>query len=446
MKVTLISPAARPDFGGHPEHFRPIFPPLALPTIAAETPPGVDVSILDEAASPFDVSDLDCDLAGLSVTTAGAPRAYEMADRMRERGIKVVMGGVHPSALPQESLRHADAVVVGEAEPSWPRLIEDFKARNLQPIYISDSYIDLGSLPIARRDLLDESRYIVGRGIQASRGCPYDCSFCSVSKFFGACYRWRPVESVIAELETMKTPGMTFFVDDNIVGRLSYAKSLFAAVKELGISWFGQASITVARSLETLKVAAKSGCRGFFIGFESLSAENLRDIGKNVNLIGKFKDAVKKIHDHGISVIGAFIFGFDGDDKSIFDRTLDFAIRTKIDLAQFTVLTPFPGTRLYERLESEGRIFERDWSRYDVATTVFRPKKMTPEELNEGIDHVYRTFYSGWNILRRNLPRLKDLPLRLTVNWIHRKKAFARFDAAKEQAALAPGAGTAKAA
>jgi radical SAM superfamily enzyme YgiQ (UPF0313 family) len=446
MKVTLIAPAARPDFGGHPEHFRPVFPPLALPTIAAETPPDVDVSILDEAASPFDVSQLDCDLAGLSVTTPGAPRAYEMADRMRERGIRVVLGGVHPSALPQEALVHADAVVIGEAEPSWARLVEDFKAGNLQPIYASDAFADLGRLPVARRDLLDESKYIVGRGIQASRGCPYDCSFCSVSKFFGACYRWRPVESVIAELETMKTPGMTFFVDDNIVGRLTHARKLFTAVKELGITWFGQASITVAKSLETLRIAAKSGCRGFFIGFESLSAENLKEIGKNVNLIEKFKDAIKRIHDHGISVIGAFIFGFDGDDKSIFDRTLDFAINSRIDLAQFTALTPFPGTRLYDRLESEGRIFERDWSRYDVATTVFRPRNMTPEELDEGLDRVYRTFYSGWNILKRNLPRLKDLPLRLTVNWIHRKKAFARFDAAREQAALAAGSGTAKAA
>ena len=368
MRLELISPTWQK--AGHRKMKGKAFrvPQVALPIIAALTPRDIEISITDENVENIDF-EKKLDLVGITTMTATAPRAYAIADQFRKRGVKVVIGGMHATALPQEVLGHADSVVVGEAEGSWQRLIEDLRRGKPEKLYSSPERHDLTNLPLPRRDLLRKKAYLVQNTLQTTRGCPFDCSFCSVSSFFGKTYRMRPVPEVIEEIRALK-PKLVVFVDDNIVGNLPYAKKLFQALIAERIGWIGQASLNIVKDEELLKLAKKSGCRALFIGFETLSPSNLAEVGKKVNVVSRYKEAIKKLHDHGIGIEGAFIFGFDNDDKSVFERTVEFANRTKIELVQFGILTPFPGTFLYKKLESEGRIIERDWSKYDIETEV----------------------------------------------------------------------------
>ncbi|MGB4366735.1 MAG: radical SAM protein, partial [Acetomicrobium sp.] len=236
--------------------------------------------------------------------------------------------------------------------------------------------------------------------LQVSRGCPFNCSFCSVSNFFGRTYRHRPIADVIREIEHLEGKFVAF-IDDNIVGNPKYSKELFKALIPYKIRWVGQSSFNIIRDPDLLKAARKSGCAGLFIGLETISEESMQEIGKVQNDIKEFKVGIKRLHDHGIIVLGAFIFGFDSDDKDVFKRTLDFALESKLDLAQFSILTPLPGTRLYEKLSSEDRIINTDWSKYDMGNAVFMPAQMTPEELQKGMGWAWREFYSYGSILKR---------------------------------------------
>ena len=409
MKILLISPTWKKKVANERLKRDRIFkfPPHSLLAVAALTPKDIEVGIIDENIEELDFN-RKADLVGITTMTASSPRAYEIADEFRRKGIPVVIGGIHATALPEEAAQHADAVVIGEAEGCWERLLEDFKRKGkkgLAQFYRNSQLPDPSKIPIARRELLEGKGYLLSRFLQISRGCPFNCSFCSVSRFFGKKYRFRPVKNVIEEVKSIvgKSLKTRFlgFLDDNIVGSVSYAKELFKALIPYRVLWAGQSSINIARDDELLDLAARSGCKGLFIGFESVSEDSLGEANKLQNKIGFYEKAVKKIHQFGISIEGAFIFGFDHDDKSIFQRTVKFIERVKLDAVQFTVLTPLPGTKLYEKLEEEGRITDRDWSNYDFTHVVFRPKLMTPEELRQGLTWAYQRIYSLPSIFRR---------------------------------------------
>ncbi len=418
MQICLVAPEGS-RLGGEARRLgRPLFPPLGLMTVAALTPRHHSVTIIDEAVEPAE-PDMEVDLVGLTAMTAAAPRAYELADQFRARAVPVVMGGMHASALPDEALEHVDAVVVGEAEELWPRLLDDLAAGDLQPVYRHDSYPDPRIIPPARRDLLDTSNYVAKHVLQASRGCPHACSFCAVSTFFGRTYRPRPVEHVIAEAAEIDDEPIVL-VDDNIMGQPSYASRLFERWADLGKSFISQASTTMLKSPELIAEAARAGCKALFVGLESISPAQLAKIGKSFNPVDKYRELVQQLHDVGIAVVGSFMFGLDGDEEDVFERTAEFAEEAELDVGQFSILTPLPGTRLYEKLEREGRITERDWSKYDGEHCTFQPIGMTAEALESGFHWLYEHFYSWRSIMRRVGKRLT--PLVWMVNGIYKRR------------------------
>lgn len=397
-RLLLVAPS-------HRTGKKALFPPLALGVVAALTPGDWEVTIVDEAVEPVEF-DRPADLVGITAMTPTAPRAYELADAFRQRGRQVVLGGMHPSALPEEAAAHADAVVVGEAEGVWEEVLRDAARRRLRGIYRSAERPALEGLPVPRRDLYRPGAYLCTATVQTSRGCPFSCDFCSVTRFFGRTYRWRPVEEIVSEVKALGQK-IVFFVDDNIFGAPARARELFRQLVPLRINWVGQSSINIARNPDLLRLAARSGCRGLFVGLESLAADNLRQMGKSLlNRVEDYREAIARIQGHGIGVEGAFIFGLDGDDPGVFRRTVRFARRLGLAAAQFGILTPFPGTPLRERLEQEGRIVDNGWSRYTISNVVYRPAGMAPEVLQSGFDWAYRSFYSYASIARRLLPNV----------------------------------------
>ena len=378
----------------------------ALQLLAAITPPEHDVSIVQEHLGDricFD--DANVDLVGITAMTIQARRAYQIADGYRSAGKKVVLGGIHPSVQPNEALQHADAVVVGEGEPVWSQLLADAATGNLHGLYRGKEYADLTQLPAYRRDLLPKRSTLSLASVQAARGCPYDCSFCSATLFSGRKYRYRPVANVIAEIKALRTR-VILFLDDNIFSSEPYCRALFSELKKLDIIWVGQASLHLtAGNPALLKLAVESGCISLFVGIESLTASNLRATGslaKNrastPEEIGK---SIRVLHDHNVVVMAGVIFGFDDDDPEVFDRTREFLIENRVGHGSFSALTPFPGTKLFATLHAQSRITTYDWSQYDGATAVFLPKMMTAEQLQEGTRQIGVNFYSTPKILRR---------------------------------------------
>lgn len=374
-----------------------LFPPLNLPIIASLTPDDYEIEIVDENIQEIDF-DRTADLVGITSMTAQAPRTYKIADKWRKKGVKVVLGGIHPTALPHEAAEHADAVVLGEAENIWKRVVRDAENHRLKRFYYSPREPSLKNLPQPRLDLLKSDRYIIDNVIQIFRGCPFNCRFCSVTKFFGNTYRYKPVEDIVrqVELRTGSTRKSRFFgfLDDNIGGLPSYTKELFMRLIPLKIMWASQASLTIAKDRELLRILQKSGCKALFIGLESISQAALQESNKGFLKVSQFKEAIKIIHDHGISIEGAFIFGFDDDEPSVFEETVEFADRVGVDAAQFGILTPFPGTAVWKKLSNEDRLISKDWAEYTIGKVVFRPKKMSSERLQQGSDWAWREFYS----------------------------------------------------
>jgi len=400
VKLLLIAPKwPENSLWGH-IYFR--FPYLALTSIAALTGDGWEVSILDENVEEIDFS-TSPDLAAITIMTPLAKRGYEIADSFRQKGVPVVLGGIHPTMMSSEAKRHADAVVMGEAEGIWPRLLNDFQNGQLKPFYKHEILCDLHDLLIPRRELLNRKAYFFVNTIQTTRGCPFNCDFCSVTSFFGQTYRIRPVEQVINEINRME-PGFLFFVDDNIAGSPVYAKKLFRALIPLNTKWFSQASLSIARDRELLDLARQSGCKGLFIGFESLSQESIKAMGKSINRVAEYREAIEKIHDHGIGIQGSFIFGAQDDDPSVFSDVLRFIERTRLEAAIFSVLTPFPGTKVYQTMIKENRIIDTAWENYDMNHVVYKPNKMTPKQLQEGFNWAYKRLYGYRSIIKRLFP------------------------------------------
>lgn len=377
------------------------FPLLSTSLLAGLTPPQHQVRIIDESISKIDFSQ-EIDLVAITAITPLAPRGYEIADQFRQRGKKVVMGGIHASWLPEEAKGHADSVVIGEADELWADLVHDAEQGTLKPFYRQGEKTDLSRLPMPRRDLLSRKGYLFHNLIQTTRGCPYDCEFCSVTAFHGKSYRMRPIPEIEKEIRSLAhSRAYVFFVDDNIVGNLSYARDLLAMLSRYRLRWISQGPIHLAENEEIVSLMSKAGCHGLFIGFESLREANLGMMGKKMNQVEKYEKGIRRLHDSGIGVYGSFVFGYDYDDGSVFDEFLEFAERTRLDGAFLPILTPFPGTRIHQRLKQEGRLLTEDWSKYDMATVVYRPRRMTVEALQEGFWRVNRSFYSMPSMLKR---------------------------------------------
>jgi radical SAM superfamily enzyme YgiQ (UPF0313 family) len=375
--------------------------PLNLAMLAALTPADIEVSVVDEAVEKINY-DEQVDLVAISCTTTIVPQAYKIAEEYRKRGVKVALGGTHPTLVPNEAIKYADSVCIGEAEGLWEEMVADFKNGNMKSFYRNNSYCSLEGLPVPRRDLFDARNYLPIDGVQVTRGCPFACDFCAVTAVFGQKYRFRPVADVLTEIETLKHRYI-FFYDDNIIGNPRYSRELFQALTPYKKLWIGQASTTIIKDVELLKLMEKSGCKGLFVGFESLSEENLRNSLKKHNNPKQYKEVAKMLHDHGMAICGAFVFGLDDDDSSVFEKTLEFALDAELDIAQFNWLTPYPGTPIYDRLKAENRLIDNEWwlTGSGFGDVVYHPKMMSADELKEGSRWIRKNFYSNSSILRR---------------------------------------------
>jgi len=379
------------------------FPPLSLLTIAGLTPPDRwEIIVRDEHVESSEVNE-HVDLVGIQTYISSSARAYELADRWRRRGAKVVLGGLHPTSLPHEAAGHADAVCTGPAETVWGQILDDFEKGRLQKFYRGSCEGSAALVPIPRRDLMNPRAYLIRHTMVTSRGCPHACDFCYKASFWGpSYYEARPIAEIERELATMDDR-LVFFLDDNLLANRRHARALFDVLRGSGIVWQAAASLDVAADPGYLDEAYEAGCRSLFVGFESLSPENMRGNNKPVNAATDYAEACRRFHDAGIMINGSFVFGFDCDTPDVFDRTVEFAIESKILTATFHVLTPLPGTRAFARLHAEGRLLERDWSYYDTDHAVFRPRGMTPEELEAGHKRATSEFLTYGSILRRSL-------------------------------------------
>ncbi len=425
-RLLLVNPISPRRFG---VASNPIsrFAPLGLGLVAALTPDSWQVQILDETYEPFEHR--DADLVGLSAFTASATRAYEIARHYRERGIPTVLGGIHGSMLPDEALQHVDTLVIGEAEGAWPKVIADFEAGRLQRVY-QGGRPHLKGIPKPRRDLFHPS-FSIG-AIQTSRGCPMDCEFCSVAAFNGRRYRQRPVEEVLDELESIPQKRI-FFVDDNILGYGKHASeraiTLFKGIIERGIKkdWLCQASMNFAENEEVLEYAARAGCRVVFIGVEAESVEALQEVNKRPNLrigVEAYEEAFRRIHRHGIAVLGAFIYGTDSDTPEALRRRNEFILGSSVDAIQLTYVTPLPGTRLFDRLRDEGRLlftdFPADWEHYYMTEVTHRPLRVEPQALRDAIYQINVPLYGHRSLLRRFARTWRDTRNFTSAMWAYR--------------------------
>lgn len=413
MKILLISPVHKK------QNFKRYFQiaPLNLLMIASLTPPDAEVKILDENIDAIDYG-MPVDLVGIGANTSEINRAYEICDRFRTRGVCVVMGGIHASSLPDEAATRADSVVIGEAEGLWEKVIEDFRKGTLARFYKHETFPDISNLVFANRSILNKKRYLTTNVIQFSRGCPHRCFFCSVTEFFGHTFRVRDEDQVIKEIKSMDGKFL-IFVDDNLFGNPRYAKSLLKKMIPLKKKWVSQCTLQFAENTQLLELASASGCMGMFIGIESISEASIKTSHKPINP-NRYKEMIGRILDYGIGIEGSFVFGFDNEDTSIFERTLEFIMKIRLPAATFSILTPYPGTKLREKLLAEGRIIDKNWEHYDGTHTVFRPAKMTPEVLEEGRSWIKQAFYSYANIYKRINFRSGNFLYQLLYNLLKR--------------------------
>jgi radical SAM superfamily enzyme YgiQ (UPF0313 family) len=422
FRILLVSPVDRAVLG---QDFYFKFPHLSLPTLAAYTPEEAGVEVVDEKFHAFP-DGREYDLVGITAMTPLAPKAYRIADTFRKQGVPVVMGGYHPTVLPDEALEHADSVCIGEAETLWSTIVTDAMAGRLRERYQADAHPCLENLPKPRRNLLNipRSRRFENINVyflQTTRGCPYRCSFCAVTSVLGGKLRHRPVAEIEAEIESVGIRrlereqtrdffhNIIFFTDDNIVGHRAYARDLLRMVSTFNLKWVGQASTNIADHEDILALLRDSGCMGLAVGFETLSQKNIRDVGKGVNRTQEYLERIRKIHSYGIGLAGNFIFGFDQDDPNTFRAVVDFVDRARLDGFYYSLLTPYPGTPFYDQMKAEGRLLERDWSLYDTDHVVYRPRLMDADTLMEGYRWAWRRSLTYRSILTRLLGSRKQL-------------------------------------
>jgi len=417
MKILLISPTVDTEKRTNREL---ILPQLALYILESLTPPEHEVEIIEEETTHIDLEQ-DCDLIGISCMTANAPRAYELCREFKKRGKTVILGGVHPTILPNEALEHADGVVIGEAEGVWENLLVDLQNNKLKKKY-HDPDPDLGKY------VSKDFNKIVKKGlfniipIMTSRGCPYNCEFCCVTNLFGRKIRHIPIENIVKDIQNSGAKNF-MFLDDNIIGHPKYAKALFRAIKPLKIRWVGQASVSLlVGDDELIQLAAESGCKALFFGIESVSLEQLQLMRKALKDIEHLENALKKIKKMGILIHASVVFGFDNDTKETFNETVKFLIKNKVSTVSFNILTPYPGTKIYEDLKNENRLTTSDWSYYDHNTVVFKPRNMTSYDLQIGKINARKKFYSISSVLKRLSGNMYNPMVYLPMNYGHMKQ------------------------
>ena len=398
MRILLITPENRFLKAFRRGQFNN-FTQLTMPYLAGFVRGPHQVELVDEYNQTVDL-DAPADLVGITCNTPNASHVYELADAFRRRGRLVVLGGPHATLLPEEAMPHADAVVVGEAERTWPRVITDASAGRLQSLYRDEQPPSLEGIPTARRDLV-RGRGLLRNTIIATRGCPHRCSYCNLRQIYDPSLRFRPVEEVVAEVRTFRSPFFTFW-DDQLFMDSGYAMKLFAALAGVGRRWAAMVTLASTRNERLLAAAARAGCSCLFLGLESFSSESLRLANKAFNVVESYEDGIARIHRHNITVQAGIVFGFDGDDPSTFEATLRGATRAGIDGATISILTPFPKTPIFEELQQAGRLLSSDWSYYNGKTSVaFRPARMSPEQLWEGYMWFRRQFFAPRCILER---------------------------------------------
>lgn len=417
IKIALVSPKGplyRHRGGIWKKSLR--YQPLTLTTLAALIPQELPVTLelIDEGIADVPL-DLEADLIGLTVITGTATRAYELADHFRARGITVVLGGPHVTLIPDDAEPHADAIVIGYAEDTWPQLLRDFAAGALQKRYQQSPGLDLGGRPFARRDLLPSRHFLTNNVFEATRGCVHSCDFCVVPTAWGRKPWQKPVAEVVADIQQHGARKL-IFVDLNLIAHRGYALELFKALIPLRLQWYGLATVLLADDPELLELAGRSGCKGLLMGLESISQANLRQNHKGFNSPAHYGRVVERLHEHGIALQGCFVFGLDDDTPDIFLKTAEFAVAAGIDLPRFAVVTPFPNTPLYKRLDAEGRLLTKNWELYDAQHVVFQPRRMSVQELQEGVELAWKHAYSLRSMVRRMLRSPAPWPVRLGTN------------------------------
>jgi radical SAM superfamily enzyme YgiQ (UPF0313 family) len=404
MKIALISPKG-PLYRHRGGIFRKVlrYQPLTLTTLAALVPPDLDIQldVFDEGIQDLP-QQLDADLVGMTVITGTAKRAYELAAKFRERGQTVVLGGPHVTLAPQESTLHADAIVVGYAEDTWPELLRDFSRGVLKREYrqAPDFSLDRSDMPFARRGLFNKRSFLTQAVFEATRSCGHDCEFCVAPTAWGSRQFQKPVSWVVEDIRRVGERRI-LFIDLNLVADKAYARELFTALMPLKVRWFGLSTALIAHDAELMALMARSGCKGLLIGLESVTPGSLQDANKRFNGTVDYMQLISQLHELGIAVQGCFVFGLDHDSPDVFEATVELAIEAGIDLPRFAVLTPFPGTPLYKRLANQGRILTTDWERYDGQHVVFQPANMSPQQLAAGHERAWKKAYGYGAIARR---------------------------------------------
>ena len=347
----------------------------------------------------IDLND-DPDLVVIQVYITSAYRSYALADHYRSNGAYVVLGGLHVSSLPKEAMAHADTIFIGPGEDTWPQFLADFKDGHPMKCYHS-TIRTLDGIPPLRRDLIKRHLYLVPNSIVVSRGCPYSCDFCYKDAFYkgGKSFYTQKVDDALTEIERL--PGQhLYFLDDNLFGNPHFALSLFEGMKGMGRLWQAAGTIQAVLKPGLMEAASQAGLRSLFVGFETINPENLRDVHKYQNLDRDYNTAIQRLHNMGIMINGSFVFGMDRDDPDVFGRTVEWAISQGIETATFHILTPYPGTALYQRLSSQKRITSSNWDLYDTRHTVYRPAKMNSKQLENGYWRAYRDFYQWKSIIQ----------------------------------------------
>ncbi len=392
--------------------FRPIkyslFPPLGLATLAGYLPDDATVTIEDEHVERVNLDD-EPDLVVIQAYITSAARSYQLADHYRRRGAHVAIGGLHPTSLPEEAAAHADTVFLGPGEDTWPRFLADFDNGSPARRYIS-TVRTLHGVPPVRRDLIKRRLYLVPNSIVVSRGCPHSCDFCYKDAFFegGRSFYTQTVDDALSEIDRL--PGRhLYFLDDHLFGNGRFARELFAGMTGLGRLWQAAGTVKAVLQPKLLEAAVACGLRSLFVGFETINAKNLVAHDKRQNLDKDYAAVIRRLHDLGVMVNASFVFGMDDDDPDVFDRTVEWAVSQGVETATFHVLTPYPGTGLYARMAAQDRLLHSDWNLYDTRHAVFRPARMTVEQLEAGYWRAYRDFYSWSNIIKG--AATKDSPM-----------------------------------
>lgn len=408
MRVKLILPALTEATS---PFFRPIkyslFPPLGLATLAGYLPAEWQIDLQDEHVEPL-VLDDDPDLVVIQVYITSAKRAYRIADGYRARGIRVVLGGLHVTSLPDEAARHADTIFLGPGEDTWPQFLADL-ARGCPAARYQSTIRTLDRLPRVRRDLIKRQLYLVPNSIVVSRGCPHVCDFCYKEAFFtgGRGFYTQTVDAALAEIERL--PGRhLYFLDDHLFGDRRFAAALFDGMRGMGRLWQAAGTVNAVLAPDLLEKAVDAGLRSLFVGFETLNPSNLIEQRKYQNLRRDYSAAIRRLHDLGVMINGSFVFGMDNDDRSVFDRTVDWAITHGVETATFHILTPYPGTALHRRMAAANRLVSEDWDLYDTRHAVFQPARMSPADLERGYRQAYRQFYQ-WRSIARGAAAHRDV-------------------------------------